>query len=128
VYIVPDFIDKLNYMFSWQIHALITSGLVEIGSHTMHHVNLEGLPYDRARTEIDQSKQTLEEQYGIRVNSFAYPFGAADGQAITLVKSAGYRTAVSSAPGVVIGRNNRYDLFRIRPYNRIGEELLSYLN
>ena len=126
-YIVPGFLDTPNYMYSYQIRNLINDGLVEIGAHTVHHVWLKNMPYDEAWNEIDMSKKMLENEFNIRVVSFAYPYGAFDQQALGLVHKSGFWTAVSTVPGIEASVNNRFFLYRVRPGGRIGTELLHWL-
>lgn len=127
VYIVPNFLNKPNNMDTWMVSEIAKSGLVEIGAHTMDHTYLAGLPLQRVKYEIGQSKKYLEKNFGIRVVSFAYPYGAFDNQAIDVVKKAGIRTAVTTINGIFAQDINRFFLYRIRPGVRTGEELLDFL-
>ncbi len=126
-YIVPGFLDKLNYMFTPQVEEVAKSGLVEIAAHTVHHVWLKGMTKERAEFEITESKKMLEESLHISIVSFAYPYGAFDQQAADIVKKAGFKTAVSTVPGIMDFEQNRFFLYRLRPGGRIGKELLTYL-
>lgn len=127
VYIVPNFLNKPNNMDTWMVSEIAKSGLVEIGAHTMDHTYLAGLPLQRVKYEIEQSKKYLEKNFGVRVVSFAYPYGAFDNQAIDVVKKAGIRTAVTTINGIFAQDINRFFLYRIRPGVRTGEELLDFL-
>lgn len=127
VYIVPNFLNKPNNMDTWMVSEIAKSGLVEIGAHTMDHTYLAGLPLQRVKYEIEQSKKYLEKNFGIRVVSFAYPYGAFDNQAIDVVKKAGIRTAVTPINGIFAQDINRFFLYRIRPGVKTGEELLNLL-
>lgn len=127
VYIVPNFLNKPNNMDTWMVSEIAKSGLVEIGAHTMDHTYLAGLPLQRVKYEIEQSKKYLEKNFGVRVVSFAYPYGAFDNQAIDVVKKAGIRTAVTTINGIFAQDINRFFLYRIRPGGRTGEELLNLL-
>lgn len=127
VYIVPGVLDKPNFMYTSQVQEVAKSGLVEIGAHTVNHRFLKGLLEKTAWDEIIKSKQLLETMFHVPVVSFAYPYGAFDAQAITLVKKAGFTTGVSTLPGIEVNKENRYFLFRIRPGYRTGDDLLNYL-
>ena len=126
-YIISGFIGGADFMTKEQLEEVIRSGLVEIGAHTVHHISLASKLYQVADYEIAQSKADLEKTYGLRVVSFAYPNGSFDNQAITLVHQAGFKTAVSTIPGIEQGQSNRYFLYRLRPGGRTGTELLNYL-
>ncbi|MBS7609839.1 polysaccharide deacetylase family protein [Candidatus Bathyarchaeota archaeon] len=77
---------------------LYLAELHEIGSHTVNHVRLLSASLKRARTEILESKRTLENIIGRRVTSFAYPFGAYDRATIEMVKEAGFCCARTTDP------------------------------
>lgn len=127
VYIVPNFLNKPNNMDTWQLKEIAQSGLVEIGAHTMDHTYLVGLPLEQLKYEVEQSKKYLENNFGVSVASFAYPYGAFDNQAIDVVKKAGFTSAVTTINGIFAQDINRFFLYRIRPGIRTGEELLDLL-
>lgn len=52
------------------------SGVIEFGSHTMNHPNLEKLPLEDAEWEMTESKKQLETALGVEISAFAYPYGA----------------------------------------------------
>lgn len=126
-YIVPGFLDHINYMYQWQLRDVISSGLVEIGAHTLHHVYLKGASKATADHEITQSKKMLEANYTIPIVSFAYPYGAFDLQSIDMVKHAGFTNAVSTVGGNEVNQENRYFLYRIHPGANTGKALVSVI-
>lgn len=127
-YIVPDFLNRPNFMFTFQLQEIAKSPLVEIGAHTMDHVWLKGINKKTAEYEIGQSRIELQKLTGLPINSFAYPYGAFDQQAMQIVKDAGFTNAVSTVPGIVDTMDTRYFLYRLRPGYRTGQELLTYLS
>ena len=52
------------------------SGVIEFGSHTMNHPNLEKIPLGDAAWEMAESKKQLENALGKEMFAFAYPYGA----------------------------------------------------
>ena len=126
-YIVPDLLNRPNYMFTFQVKEIAQSPLVEIGSHTMNHVWLKGVSRETAEYEISQSRKTLADMVGLPVNSFAYPYGALDQQAIDIVRETGYTNAVSTIPGIAQTIQNKFFLYRLRLGYRTGEELIKFL-
>ena len=126
-YVVPGFLDTPNYLFTWQLDEIDRNGLVEIGAHTVHHASLKGMNLDRATQEVINSKTMLEHELQHPITAFAYPYGSFDLQAITIVKNAGFATAVSTIPGIEEDANNRFFIYRIRPGGRQGQQLLTYL-
>jgi peptidoglycan/xylan/chitin deacetylase (PgdA/CDA1 family) len=126
-YIVPGFLDKLNYLYSWQLQDIFHTGLVEIGAHTIHHMYLRGASPTVAANEIITSKKMLEEKLHTPIVSFAYPYGAFDNQSIDLVKTAGFTTAVSTIGGNTVNELNRFFLFRIHPGYDYGPSFISLI-
>ncbi len=126
-YIVSGFIGtNSDSLTASQLQDVISSGLVEIGAHTLHHISLKGKSLTLVQNEIDGSKSALEKQYHVHVYSFAYPYGSFDQQAIDVVKQAGFTTAVSTVAGNVQGNQNKFFLFRVRPGRLVGKGLLNY--
>lgn len=73
-FIVSGSIGKENRMTHEDIKDLIANGYA-IGSHTVNHYDLVELPPDVLRKELNDSKYKLEHDFGIKVNSIAYPGG-----------------------------------------------------
>ncbi len=115
IYVIYDFIGRKGYLNEAEIKELITSGLVELGSHTLDHAALAGLKPDIAWKEIYDTKQLLEKMFGVSVPSFAYPYGSFSKDTVAMVKKAGYTNAVSVIPGLTQSDQNDLFLFRIRP-------------
>lgn len=126
-YIISGFIGGSDFLSQPQLTDVIQSGLVEIGAHTVHHIGLAGKLSSVVQYEVTQSKTQLENTYHLKVVSFAYPGGSFDQTAIAAVKKAGFRTAISTVPGVMQSDVNRFYLYRIRPGYRTGQALLTYL-
>ncbi len=121
-FIVPDFLDKINYMFSWQVSQIATEsgGLITIGAHTRHHLSLPSLPADKAWDEIFGSKMELEQKFSVPVTDFAYPYGSLNLAVQSKVIKAGFLTAVSTIFGETEGKDNMFYLPRIRVGNYDG--------
>ena len=83
-----------------QVQFLAQSGVVEIGSHTLTHANLDKLDDAACLAELVDSKQQLEQLTGTAVNSFAYPFGIYSQRDVDLAKQAGYHNAVTTKEGI----------------------------
>ncbi len=124
-YVIAGFLNRQNHLTTSQLQEIANDGLVEIGAHTVNHTWLKGLPLKTVSDEIFQSREILEQLIYKPVVSFAYPFGAFDDQAIQVVKDAGFRSAVSTLPGVNQNQVNRFFMFRLRPGGLIGNGFLS---
>ena len=87
VYIVPGYVET-SIAFPWdqdvgesrlmnwkQIIELNKSGLVDFGSHTQNHYDLNKLDRKDVEYELSVSKQMIEDKLGCEVKHFAYPRG-----------------------------------------------------
>ncbi len=83
-----------------QVRFLAQSGLVEIGSHTLTHANLDKLDDQQCLDEMLLSKQQLEQLTSTTVTSFAYPFGIYSDRDVEMAKKVGYRNAVTTHEGI----------------------------
>lgn len=78
---------------------LLESGLIEIGSHTLNHANLPSLNTKEKIDEIANSKEQIEQIYGIKCETFAYPFGFFDDES-TQIAGQNYKFCVTTQNGV----------------------------
>lgn len=127
VFIVSEFLNHANNLTNAQVKELVESGLVEIGGHTYNHLALTSLTREQVAKEIYNDKRNLEDKFGIKVTSFAYPYGIFDQATIDLVKAAGYDQAVSVVRGSEQSLENKFYMYRIRPGNATGEYLVKIL-
>lgn len=108
-YIITKNLKKIfpGYMDSTEVHNLYRNGH-EIGSHTVTHPYILSYPWNA--WQVRQSKRDLE-QMGIKVQSFAYPYGRSSFFYRKKVVFSGYSTA-----RVVGNKSNEGDIdpFEIR--------------
>ncbi|MFQ2335972.1 polysaccharide deacetylase family protein [Aeromonas dhakensis] len=105
----PD--TRVDLMNGEQLKALVASGHVEIGGHTLTHPRLSKLAPEQQAHEIQGNKRQLETLLGHPLLSFAYPYGDMDESAKAQAMAAGYRFAVATNSGP---RAMHQDPFRIR--------------
>jgi len=104
-----------------QVRSLRNMGM-EIGAHTQTHPILTRLRPDAALAEIREGKTELEAILDEPVELFAYPNGVPgqDYSAVhaEMVRSCGFKAAVSTASGAASTRSDRYQLPRFTPWDR----------
>lgn len=84
-----------------ELRDLTASGLIRLGSHTAHHVELPTAdPATRVR-ELADSRAALEAITGTPVDLFAYPSGHHDAPSEAAVRAAGYRAGFTFSFGRV---------------------------
>ncbi len=100
------------------VKEMARSELASVGSHAVHHVNLDALEQGQMREEIVQSKAALEERLGRKAALFAYPGGAYNEAIKQALVRAGYRCGVTTRHGF---NSRSTDLFELRR-NEVGNE------
>jgi peptidoglycan/xylan/chitin deacetylase (PgdA/CDA1 family) len=84
-----------SYYMTWnQVDDLANDGN-EIGGHTAYHVDLTQTDLTEAKREVCNDRVNLLNR-GYQVTSFAYPFGAYNTTAQSIVKNCGYNSARST--------------------------------
>lgn len=84
----------------------------DIGSHTVHHLELPSLSRVQALFELVASRRALEKHLGHPVQWFSFPAGAEDAAVLPLVRQAGYVLAVTTHPGELQSANHPFLLHR----------------
>jgi len=93
-----------------EIRALTTDPLATIGAHTVNHVMLAKASDAVARDELKRGRETVEAALGREVAHLAYPYGGRDIVGVREFRIAaeiGYRTAVTTRPGVLFPEHNK---------------------
>lgn len=96
LYLVTNYIGADQYMDTAQVLEMYKAGW-EVGSHSQNHYDLTKLDPDKQRAEIVESRTILEQQLGIPILTFAYPFGAKDSSALDYAHFAGYIGAMGAS-------------------------------
>ena len=90
---------------SWdELKAFAADPLVTIGAHTITHCNLAKQPEATAALELATSRARIEAVLQRPVLHLAYPYGdriAAGQREFRLAKAAGFKTAVTTRPGMI---------------------------
>ena len=89
---------------SWdELKPFARESLVDIGAHTMTHCNLARQDEAIAMEEITESRARIENALERPVTHLAYPYGdriAAGRREFALARAAGFKTAVTTRPGM----------------------------
>jgi len=108
-------------MTTTQLRALHAAGM-EIGAHTLRHPILARVSDEQARSEIVGSRDRLRDLLGHDISTFAYPngrpgvdYGRRD---VEIVRSAGFKVAVSTARGHANSNMDAHQLARIAPWDK----------
>lgn len=108
--------SNLKPLTNVQLLDLAGNARFEIGSHTVHHANLNPqFPTNLLSSEIDADRAKIEDWTGQPVRLFAFPFGGPTNisyQSINFVKKAGFTAAFSFMPGYWDPQSGRHTIGR----------------
>jgi peptidoglycan/xylan/chitin deacetylase (PgdA/CDA1 family) len=91
-----------------EIAELAKDPLVTIGAHTVNHVMLSKASDADAKAELKMGRAVIEAALGKAPAHFSYPFGdagAAGPREFAAAREAGYKTAVTTRPGVLFAEH-----------------------
>ncbi|HEY5409240.1 MAG TPA: polysaccharide deacetylase family protein [Caulobacteraceae bacterium] len=106
----------------------LSGHLVTIGAHTARHPSLPTLSGPEQLAEMNESRRACEAWTGGPVLHFAYPFGHYDRLGVQAARTAGFRSACATTPGVVRPWTDPLCLPRITPGRMDGEALTRLLS
>jgi peptidoglycan/xylan/chitin deacetylase (PgdA/CDA1 family) len=112
-YVVSGFVGQPGYMSAAQVFEADRAG-IEIGSHTVNHVDLAKASAGGLRYQLTASKQALENLLGHPVESFCYPSGRFNTGVAAAVAAAGYHDATTTQFGFAHALPDRYVWGRLR--------------
>jgi peptidoglycan/xylan/chitin deacetylase (PgdA/CDA1 family) len=87
-----------------ELRTLAADPLMTVGAHTINHVILAKTDADVAFREIEQGRMLIEQKLGVKPMHFSFPFGdptSAGPREFAMAKELGFRTAVTTRPGVL---------------------------
>jgi peptidoglycan/xylan/chitin deacetylase (PgdA/CDA1 family) len=100
LYVSSGLVGTPGHVSRAQLSTLADDGL-QIGAHTINHVDLTTLGDAQAAHEIAGSRASLAAWSGTSIDSFAYPAGRYDARVERLVRASGFQNAATTQPGRV---------------------------
>ncbi|MGB8644946.1 MAG: polysaccharide deacetylase family protein [Anaerolineae bacterium] len=112
-FVVPGFVDQglANYVTWDEVKEMHAAGM-EIGAHTMHHVDLTAKSPAAAEQEVAESQLELQQALGEPVRVFAYPYGRMN-LWVEQIVARYFDTAATTIPGTHQTSDIPYRLHRI---------------
>jgi peptidoglycan/xylan/chitin deacetylase (PgdA/CDA1 family) len=103
IYLYKKYVNVGGRSLKWeQIREMLDSGLCEVGSHSVSHDSMtarKGRSDEAYRAylevELKDSKEFLEQNLGVEVTSFAYPYGNYNAQIRDFGMELGYQSLVT---------------------------------
>ena len=105
--------EGMRPVLTWEQLAEISGSGIECAAHTHTHRPLDMLPLSVVRDEIVRSKELLEENLGVQVSSFAYPFGYYSARVRQTVRAAGFASACAVKGALSSLHDDPYALARL---------------
>jgi peptidoglycan/xylan/chitin deacetylase (PgdA/CDA1 family) len=115
-----DCAEDQRPILSWRALRDVVSAGIEVASHSHSHPQLDRLPRPAVIDELQRSRGLLEDNLGIPIEGFAYPFGYWNGNTRSGVHAAGYSYACAVGELPVSGTADRFTLARVTVAGGIG--------
>jgi peptidoglycan/xylan/chitin deacetylase (PgdA/CDA1 family) len=111
LYVATDFLERGRAFpndgspLTWEtLRDAISTGLVDVGSHTHTHALLDRLAPELVADELDRSIELIGERTGVKAAHFAYPKAVAGSDAADVMVRTRFRSAAVAGTHA-----NRYD-------------------
>jgi peptidoglycan/xylan/chitin deacetylase (PgdA/CDA1 family)/cell division protein FtsL len=112
IFMISGELNNPIYLNEDQIKELDKNGIA-IESHTVTHKRLNELSAEEQKSELKNSKATLEKVLNREVKYFAYPYGKFNETTEKLLQELGYSLSVATVEGSANKSNGIYKLNRI---------------
>lgn len=114
IFMITDNVDKHpNFLTSTMLKEM-SSNNISIQSHTVHHVELNTLPYDEQLKELKDSKEFLDKLLHQNTNMICYPVGRFNDDTIKAAENAGYKLGFTTKPGYGKLDEGSFSIHRVR--------------
>lgn len=119
IFVITDWLDGKTYMTQDMVKKLDSSGLIEIGSHTLAHVALGTVNDEEQEKQLFKSKEELDALLGKETLTIAYPFGSFTSTTVKVAKKY-YKYGVTVSSGLNYSKTySSYTLNRIKVYRNM---------
>lgn len=119
MYVHTDFVGSSQGRpkMTWEtLKELLKSGHFSVGSHTQSHPeDFSALTEDLQDRELQQSKELLESNLGIKVDHLSWPIGKYSQKSIEIAKKHGYLSGVTMESGIAWQSKSLFELNRYNP-------------
>jgi peptidoglycan/xylan/chitin deacetylase (PgdA/CDA1 family) len=100
-------------MLTWEEIVKMSEDDIEIGAHTVTHLNLEETYLEVAKEEILTSKRETEKHVKKEVKFFCYPFGRFSPSIVSIVKKVGFQAACGNI-GTICQSTDPFTMSRVQ--------------
>lgn len=96
-FVTTALVGAAGYLTWLQLREMSAAGMI-IGSHGHRHIDYTGLPIFAAQSELQRSRDELEEHLGKQATTFSAPYGFLSPAITEAAHNAGFRHIFSSLP------------------------------
>ncbi len=100
-------------LLSWDEVKEMSNAGIDFGAHSVNHPILTNIPLAQAKDEIISSKKDIEKRLGKEATAFCYPNGNYNPAIVGLVKSSGFKCAVTCSVSLINSHDSAYELGRV---------------
>lgn len=113
LFLQGNLLNRAGAVSDAMVRTWLEAGM-ELGSHTMRHLDLTRASEKDLEAEVVGSRSFLETTFDIPVLTFAYPAGRADDRARSMVEQAGYEAAFTTRSACARAEDDPFLLPRLR--------------
>lgn len=115
--------EARSHWLTWENIREMSFHSTAFGAHTHNHIILTKASQDYALKEINDSRDELAMHLGHPIKIFSYPNGEYNDSLIKIIKTSGFKMAVTTNKGVVTNSNSPFAMNRILIHDDIASTL-----
>ncbi|KAF1677808.1 polysaccharide deacetylase family protein [Bacillus sp. SKDU12] len=113
IFMIGKSIGHKNHLTEKQMKEMAKHG-VSIESHTIDHLELNGLTPEQQHSEMDDSKKLFDQMFHQQTSIISYPVGRYNEETLKAAKDTGYQMGVTTEPGAASRDQGMHALHRVR--------------
>lgn len=113
IFMIGKSIGHKNHLTEKQMKEMAKHG-VSIESHTIDHLELNGLTPEQQHSEMDDSKKLFDQMFHQQTSIISYPVGRYNEETLKAAKDTGYQMGVTTESGAASRDQGMYALHRVR--------------
>ncbi|WP_412095064.1 polysaccharide deacetylase family protein [Bacillus haynesii] len=113
IFMIGKSVGRKNHLTERQMKEMAEHGIA-IESHTINHVELNGLAPEQQLSEMTRSKTLFDGMLKQNTIMLSYPVGHYNAETLKQAEKAGYQMAVTTEPGAAARDQGMYALHRVR--------------
>ncbi|MEC1791006.1 polysaccharide deacetylase family protein [Bacillus vallismortis] len=113
IFMIGKSIGRKHHLTEDQMKEMAQNG-VSIESHTIDHLELNGLSPEQQYSEMADSKKLFDNMFHQETSMISYPVGRYNEETLKAAKETGYQMGVTTEPGAASRDQGMYALHRVR--------------